>query len=493
MEITGLPYEKKPRSENLNHRRKGFNNAGNPTCIECFKKNLLIDELRAEASKLRAKLAYDVKKTGRLPNGPHVPSSKIDLKPNSKADLRKKIGGAKKGHKGHGRKSVHEGVADECSTLDLSESDFCDCGGKLHCLGSRERSVIEAAPIKAKQILFTLQRYRCLKCRRITEKKPSVLPKCLYGNRLLSQAAVMHYFHGVTIGKLLDMFGPNVTEGGLIQAFHRLGKFCAQANANLIDDFRSAPVRHADETGWRNDGHSGYAWLFTCENTSILEFANSRAASVAHKIIGAEPLSGTLVVDRYAAYNKMPVTLQYCYAHLLREVEKLDEEFPDNEEVSLFTAKLIPLLSLAMKLRGLDISDRKFYQRAKDLKKDIIAVMHLDCRHLGIERIQRIFLENANRLYQWVKDRRVPADNNKAERELRPTVIARKVSFGSQSDAGAKTRGSIMTVLFTARKRLAGRQALEDWLHNALDQLAQNKEVKFHELLPTMSVIKSHR
>jgi len=48
----------------------------------------------------------------------------------------------------------------------------------------------------------------------------------------------------------------------------------------------------------------------------------------------------------------------------------------------------------------------------------------------------------------------VPADNNRAERELRPLVIARKVSFGSQSDAGAQTREILMTVLHTLKKNV---------------------------------------
>jgi hypothetical protein len=43
----------------------------------------------------------------------------------------------------------------------------------------------------------------------------------------------------------------------------------------------------------------------------------------------------------------------------------------------------------------------------------------------------------------------VPAHNNRAERELRPPVIARKTSLGSQSDAGAKTREIIMTLVHT--------------------------------------------
>jgi hypothetical protein len=47
----------------------------------------------------------------------------------------------------------------------------------------------------------------------------------------------------------------------------------------------------------------------------------------------------------------------------------------------------------------------------------------------------------------------VPAENNLAERDLRPTVIARKVSFGSQSDAGAQTCGVQMSVMHTLKKR----------------------------------------
>ena len=484
-----MPYKKKAPGTDLRRRlgivgvRAGFDKNGGVVCKECFDKKIEIDKLRAEVKALKSKIARDAK-SGHLPAGPHAPSSKIDLKPNSKEDLRKKKGGAKVGHKGHGRKSVAQKTADEVLTL-TPETDSCpDCGGGLHCLGNRERSVIEAKPLKAKKILYQINRYRCVKCRKVTEKKPEVLPKCLYGNRLLSQAAVMHYFHGVSIGKLLSMFGPNVTEGGLIHAFHRLGAFCGKAIPRAIDDFRKAPVRHADETGWRNDGHSGYAWLFASEQVSLLEFANSRAASVPHRIFGSEPLVGTLVVDRYGGYNKIPVALQYCYAHLLREVEKLEDEFADSKEVVQFSGGLIPLLSQAMKLRGLNITDKKYYRQAKRIKTEMKALMSANYGQLGIRRIQQIFIEKEKRLYQWAKDRRVPADNNRAERELRPTVIARKVSFGSQSEAGAKTRGAIMTVLFTAKKRLSDGSALEDWLKDALDQLAQNPNLNIYDLLP---------
>jgi transposase len=100
-------------------------------------------------------------------------------------------------------------------------------------------------------------------------------------------------------------------------------------------------------------------------------------------------------------------------------------------------------------------------------------------QHLGIRRIQDIFRANADRLYHWADDRRVPAENNLAERDLRPTVIARKVSFGSQSDAGAQTRGVLMSVLHTLKKRQVDVVA---HLKAALDRLALDVD---HVLTPS--------
>jgi hypothetical protein len=79
--------------------------------------------------------------------------------------------------------------------------------------------------------------------------------------------------------------------------------------------------------------------------------------------------------------------------------------------------------------------------------------MDQPARHLGIRRIQDIFRKNKNRLYHWSEDRRAPAENNLAERDLRPSVIARKVSFGSVSDAGANTRSVLQTTFSTLKKR----------------------------------------
>jgi len=145
-----------------------------------------------------------------------------------------------------------------------------------------------------------------------------------------------------------------------------------------------------------------------------------------------------LVVDRYAAYNQARCKLQYCYAHLLRDVQNLEKEFPESTEIKDFVTCAAPLLAKAMSLRNENISEKRYYEKARDLKEKIMATMNGPGKHPGIQKIQDIFREKSNRLFHWVENRNVPADNNYAERELRPTVIARKVSHGSQSKAGAK-------------------------------------------------------
>lgn len=166
-----------------------------------------------------------------------------------------------------------------------------------------------------------------------------------------------------------------------------------------------------------------------------------------------------------------PVRSRTCYAHLRRDVEALGKELPESPEVAAFTGTLGRLLADAVHLQRQPSLNPAYSTAAAVLKAKIEAVVAQPAQHLGIRQLQEIFRANADRLYHWVTDRAVPPDNNRAEPELRPTVIARKVSFGSQSDAGAKTREILMSILHTLRKRRADAQAHFKWV---LDQPAAN-------------------
>lgn len=440
-------------------------------CSECLKKQQKIDSLMEENQRLKQKLKYQQRKEKEGVFGSSTPSSKLPVKANTTNSETGKPKGAQLGHKGAGRKMFQESEAERVVSVEAQVGSTCpDCGRPLEEKGMQERLVIESQPLKAKRVLFRLPKKYCPHCQKVFQAHaPEVLPKSLYGNQLITTAAVMHYLHGIPMGRVCEQ--TEIGPGSLVEIFHRLAKLFEKVPAQLIEQYRQAPVKHADETGWRTEGQNGYTWLFAAEKLSIFQFRKSRSAEVARAVFGGKPLPGVLVVDRYAGYNKAPCAIQYCYAHLLREVEDLGKEFPDSGEVQGFVHTLIPLLSLAMGLRSQPLSRAKFKAKATEVKSQIVAAVESPAQHLGIRRIQDIFRENHARMYHWANDRRIPADNNLAERDLRPTVIARKVSFGSQSDAGAHTRGVLMTVLGSLKKRGV---EVATHLKHVLDELAKN-------------------
>ena len=447
-------------------------------CKECLGKQRKINELEEEISQLKTKLRYQERTAKEGFFGSSTPSSKIPVKSNSCTEHQHNQGGGKTGHKGHGRASICQKDADEAEEIRVG--DICpDCGTTLDNKGTKTRTVMDCQPIKMKQILYHLERKHCPKCKKlISARPPGVLAKCLYSNQLLAYVAVQHYIYGNTLGQIEKQTG--IGYSSLVDALHQLARILKDVPKSLIEDYRNAAVKHADETGWRTDGQNGYSWLFCTSETSIYRFRSSRSAGVAKEVFGDKPLPGVLVVDRYNGYNKMPSKIQYCYAHLLRNVKDLEKDFPDNTEIKTFVEALAPQLANAISLRTFDITDRQFKKQAAKIKDAIIEITNQQAGHPAIWKIQDIFREKADRLYRWADDRNIPADNNLAERELRPLVIARKISFGSQSVAGAATRETLMTVLHTLKKRTPDVTAA---FKSALDRLGEQTDLDLAKVL----------
>ena len=186
------------------------------------------------------------------------------------------------------------------------------------------------------------------------------------------------------------------------------------------------------------------------------------------EVLGTARLAGVLVVDRYAGYNQAPArsstAMPTCCATwpTSGKSSRTSRKWPRSPAPScrswprpctcLASRSPIPRTRAGCRAQSADCGHDQ-------------APTH----HLGVRHIQDLFHEHPDRLYHWAEDRQVPADNNRSERELRPLVIARKVSFGSQSDAGAHTREVLMSVLHTLRKRRPDPQA---HFKRVLDQLA---------------------
>ncbi len=396
-------------------------------CQSCREKQRTIDRLQQEIQSLREKVHRLERKAEAGPFGSSTPSAKIPVKANTAEEQRSQPGGAQPGHAGHGRQAVEDTAAERIETIAVEPA--CPyCGGVLEHKEYRDRPVIDSQPLRAEPILYQLERARCPRCgKTVQARAPEVLPKSLYGNQLVTQVVFPHHRQGVPMGRLCDQ--PGISLGAVVDILHRMAALFRGVMGKLVEDYRQAPVRHADETGWRTDGHSGYAWLFASATVSLFLFRATRSA----------------------------------------QIPKEAKEFPGETEVTAFTSTLIPLLAEAMHLRGRPLADADYYDQARLLRQQIEDLVEQPAQHLGVRQIQGIFRDNAHRLYHWVENRAVPADNNRAERELRPTVIARKVSFGSQSDAGAKTREILMSVVHTLAKRIADPEAR---FKSVLDQLA---------------------
>jgi len=452
-------------------------------CQGCLEKLRKIDRLDEKVRQLQAKLRRQERTAREGFFGVSTPSSKVPVKAGSKEEAQARQGGGKPGHAGHGRKSLEPEQADRVERI--GTIDLCpDCGIPLRIHKLKRRTVIDCAPVQKCRKVFEIEEKCCPGCkRRFRSHPPGVLPKALYGNQLLALVAVEHYADGLTLGYIEKQTG--VPYSSLVQSMQMLAAIFKNVPDRLVQLYQQAPVKHADETGWRDNGCNGYAWLFCTPDLSLFRFRGTRSGSVAREVFGDAPHTGTLVVDRYGGYNRYTGPVQHCYAHLHRETEKLTDEFPDNPEIRDFVDAFAPLLADAMGLHNQKLDDAQYARTASQIRDQIVTLTNTPAKHPAVQNIQNIFREKADRLFQWVSDRRVPADNNRAERELRPLVVARKISFGSQSQKGARTREILMSILLTLRKRTPN---LLDAFKNALDRLAANTQLDAYDaLLPADS------
>ena len=175
------------------------------------------------------------------------------------------------------------------------------------------------------------------------------------------------------------------------------------------------------------------------------------------KVLGlqAEEFGGVLVSDFYSAYNIHLGRHQRCWAHLLREVHDLKEKHPTDERVHSWAAQIHRIYPAARAWEPehpgtrWEAGERRTAQQEfeEQLRREVQPYLTDPAapQHVLAKRIERFLPE----LFVFVADPRVPSDNNAAERSLRPSVIARKISGGTRSEKGSKTRTTLMTLFGT--------------------------------------------
>ena len=215
-----------------------------------------------------------------------------------------------------------------------------------------------------------------------------------------------------------------------------------------------SPVVHGDETGWREDGRNGYVWAFVTAGAAAVryfEFDFSRSHLVAQRILG--DFRGWLATDFYAAYNLVRGRHQRCWSHLLRDLHTLKEEQAEQAEVLAWASALRALYDEAQ--AWLATHPPPTWMEREVLYTDLVRRL---CR-LGEQyaftsthpcyALAKRVLRHQDELFQFVLMPGLPADNNLAERSLRPLVVMRKISGGTRSPAGTRTRLTLASVFHT--------------------------------------------
>jgi hypothetical protein len=171
---------------------------------------------------------------------------------------------------------------------------------------------------------------------------------------------------------------------------------------------------------------------------------------VVAEVLG-DAFEGGLVSDFYAAYSSYVGPRQRCWAHLLRDAHDLRAAHPGDGAAAWADAPHA-LYHEAMRQAALDLPRRRAGRRGTYWSAASTRCAGRAgtptapppkaalCRRVGL------FLDE---LLTFVADPTVPADNNLAERSLRPLVIARKVSGGSRSAKGSRVRMALASLFAT--------------------------------------------
>jgi len=323
----------------------------------------------------------------------------------------------------------------------------------------RRREVIELLPARVVVTEHVYVERRCPRCGGRWQPGPEldgiVVGQRRVGVGLLSLIGVLREELRLPVraiqGYLAMVAGLRVSVGAIVEALHLLAARAAPIVADLQEAIRAGPVLHVDETGWREAGRNGYAWTASTA-TERLFVHGGRDRGVLEQIVG-DAYAGVLVSDFYAVYTGYAGRHQYCWAHLLRDVDDLVAAHRHDAGVVGWGEAVHALYRRAQTLAAADLTPAARVAARQDCEAALAA---LCAPYLGVAAApQRVLAERMERrlgeLFVFVEDPAVPATNNAAERSLRHLVTCRKISGGTRSAAGTATKLTLASLFGTWR------------------------------------------
>jgi transposase len=450
------------------------------------------DELERENQELKARLVVQhrrqFKANKRPPDEPGNTTGHRAAKKPGKPRKR----GPLFGHRGWFRRAP--GRIDR--TVEVPTPAACThCGGTdLEYLGGTFEHVQEDIPLPAQPVVtkYVHRNMRCRCCGKIVRGRgPDEMPGCPIGPAAKSVAVWLRHAIGISARKvqrtMAEVFGMPMVPASAMQFGHAAAENGAGIYDALCATIKSATVALADETGWREDGRTKWAWFFSTLRHAVFHIADSRSSAVVTEFLGKH-FAGTLVTDDYAAYNAANAKRrQTCVAHLVTRAKKLTEELRASslqflrQQAIGFCSSVISLLSDACDAHRRLVAPGARRRAAASFTCTLRSLCAVPAAVARVDTFRQRILRDLPRIFTFLTTPGVPPTNNFSEQSIRHLVIFRKTSFGSRSPQGSRAIAIMASLILSVKLQNGSPLAL------IRDLIAGNTEAARRAIFPDTS------
>ena len=416
--------------------------------------------LRAENLWLKRQLAQALGRIAELEKGQHSPPPPFVKANRPKREEPKKSRRKRAAEHNHSRRREEPTQTVEHVLERCPECNYRLSGTSL----DYSRQVIELPPPQPVEVIEhrVIKRY-CPSCESWRspklDLKGQVIGQGRMGVVLASLIAYLRQTLRLPIRRIQDYLKTihqlTISSGEIVELLHHVRRASVEVVKGLKGEVRASAVKHGDETGWRENGRNGYIWCFATpgeQGVRYYEYDHSRGQGVVKRILG-ERGYGHLVSDFYAGYNDYAGKQQRCWVHLLRDLHEVKEAHPQEGEVVEWAKAVRQLHDEGQEWleKGTDPPDWGASGNPPEEQREMKYVSLMEEAHqLGLRYAQRKghpcqalakrIVRHEDELFQFVVVPGLSADNNLVERSIRPMVVVRKISGGTRSTEGTKTR-----------------------------------------------------
>jgi len=312
---------------------------------------------------------------------------------------------------------------------------------------------IELPPVKPDVTQVRLFGGRCACCgeRVVATAPPGLEPGSPFGQSIAALVVYLHYAHAIGMQRLAtlmeEVFSLSISQGAISNMLARAREPLLAAAAAIRETVTASAVVCSDETSARVSGKTWWEWVFVGTLAVLHVIRPSRGKAVVQALFGEiRPL--VWVSDMLGSQRGHGAEWQVCLAHLLRDA-RYAIECGDTAFSAAF--KQLLLRAIAIGRRRERLADNTLHQYRADLDRRLDRIMALPPPGKPGQKLRKRIAANRTHLFVFVTNRDVPYTNNVSERNLRPSVVFRKVTNGFRCEWGAETYAAFRSVVSTAK------------------------------------------